>query len=70
MSFEDLLKDPFALVLYVCFSALIGLYAQKTQKGTFLGYFIGSMIFSPVIAGIFAFLHYYRIDFRDFLVMI
>jgi len=50
------LANPFSLFIYVCFSALVGFYAQKTNKGTFLGYFIGSLIFSPVIAGIFALL--------------
>ena len=54
--YDELLKNHLTLVLYVGFSLLVALYAYKSNKGTFLGYFIGSLIFSPVAAGVYALL--------------
>ena len=43
-------------LLYLIACAAVGAYAKEADKGTFFGFFVGSLIFSPVLAGIWALL--------------
>ena len=43
-------------VIYLVGCAAVGAYAREADKGTFWGFFVGSLIFSPILAGIWALL--------------